>query len=872
MINLATPRSPFFLLLLVLLPSLLPAQQRDTVDWSKIDLTSAAFKGKIAKPIPDWVYYVVGGGALITIVAILLSDDGGGEPLPQLIARDDQLSLMCATSGTVNVLANDTGEGLSVTAFTQPAGAAVSNAGGGLLQISNVGLSSFSFSYTVVDRAGQTASAGVFVNVTVPEIDAVDDSFAGDSQSPLSGNVLANDVGAVTVVDFTLPSGGALVLEPGGNFTFTPEAGFCNTAHFSYTIEDACGQRDQAAVAISIADATAPILTCPPNITIPCDSNTSPDHTGQASATDDCTDNPTLSYSDEVTGTLCEQIITRTWTAADAAGNEASCVQTITATDDLAPILTCPPDITVNCGQQDVLDITGFATGTDNCFPDIAISYTDDLSGFMDCEGDIIRTWQATDPCGNFSICLQLIHVVPVGCDFVPVFQPFPANCGLSDGAIAVSLSPPGDYLFNWNTGGSGPGLSGIPGGLYVVSITDPSANCTQVFQLVVEEIPPVYVQDINTTPESCMQTGNIILDLGSLSAGNFTVTVTGPVEFTLNGLPPGPVSLADFTFLPAGDYTIQVVDEAINLTCVDLSIVTLPYVPAYQLAVLLIIPPSSPSAADGQVSFTVTGAGLTFPLDVLVNGNFLGQVNNANFTVTNLPAGSYTFLIIDNGGAGCESNAVTVDLMAVPGFSLQALTHGSLMPDWQAWRRQSFDPTPLFDWMDKQGIEHPLFPREPDFNYGVSLPITAAFACPLGSAMELHWMAGLYQGYATARLGELPGGEALQIGSTFRGWSNLLGLRKYTSRKPWAPFFSLNGSWNRLAITENRFWAGRHTGRSLEPWHQDRWEASMSAGFRLNLSDGLFMELESRLLSLPWQAPSLNLSPQMGARARWRF
>ncbi|MDA1141476.1 MAG: HYR domain-containing protein, partial [Planctomycetota bacterium] len=60
---------------------------------------------------------------------------------------------------------------------------------------------------------------------------------------------------------------------------------------------------------------------------------------------------------------------TITWTATDAAGNQASCDQTITVEDAEKPKITCPDSIVANNDQGECFATVdpGTATATDNC-------------------------------------------------------------------------------------------------------------------------------------------------------------------------------------------------------------------------------------------------------------------------------------------------------------------------------------------------------------------------------------------------------------------------------------------------------------------------------------------------------------------------
>src|SRR5262249_20170754 len=67
-----------------------------------------------------------------------------------------------------------------------------------------------------------------------------------------------------------------------------------------------------------------------------------------------------------------------TWTATDAAGNRASCTQTVTVEDREKPVLTCPAAITTGTdpGQCTAAVNPGTATAQDNCPGAVAVSGT----------------------------------------------------------------------------------------------------------------------------------------------------------------------------------------------------------------------------------------------------------------------------------------------------------------------------------------------------------------------------------------------------------------------------------------------------------------------------------------------------------------
>ncbi|MCX2931859.1 Ig-like domain-containing protein [Mycobacterium sp. CVI_P3] len=92
---------------------------------------------------------------------------------------------------------------------------------------------------------------------------AVNDSFATDENTQLTGNVLTNDTDAdgdvLTAAVDTAPGHGALILNPDGSFTYTPAENFYGADGFSYTVTD-----DEGATAVGTATITVNYVPPPP--------------------------------------------------------------------------------------------------------------------------------------------------------------------------------------------------------------------------------------------------------------------------------------------------------------------------------------------------------------------------------------------------------------------------------------------------------------------------------------------------------------------------------------------------------------------------------------------------------------------------------
>jgi hypothetical protein len=194
-----------------------------------------------------------------------------------------------------------------------------------------------------------------------------------------------------------------------------------NTCPQTYTItrrwqaSDDCGNTTTCNQIISVQDIIGPVINCPANITIQCSQNTLPAVTGTATSNDNCDTTPAITYSDITSAGSCPQSysISRTWTSTDDCGNSTSCAQLITVIDNIAPAITCPLNVTIQCTVNTLPVSTGSASATDNCDNTPAITYTDVISaGSCPQAYQVIRTWKATDDCGNMNTCNQTITVI----------------------------------------------------------------------------------------------------------------------------------------------------------------------------------------------------------------------------------------------------------------------------------------------------------------------------------------------------------------------------------------------------------------------------------------------------------------------------
>ena len=187
-------------------------------------------------------------------------------------AADDTATTTEDTPTTIDVLANDTdtdtGDTLTITSFDTAGvtdGTLIHDGGGQFTFTPDPNWSGIqTFTYTVTDDAGATATGGVTITVT-PVNDsptAADDTYvleAGTDLTIPAPGVLANDGDVdddtLTVTAHTQPIDvlGDVTVNPDGSLTYRyPLLGVALTNTFTYTVSDGAGGSDTATVTIDI--------------------------------------------------------------------------------------------------------------------------------------------------------------------------------------------------------------------------------------------------------------------------------------------------------------------------------------------------------------------------------------------------------------------------------------------------------------------------------------------------------------------------------------------------------------------------------------------------------------------------------------------
>ncbi|MBK6902238.1 MAG: T9SS type A sorting domain-containing protein [Saprospirales bacterium] len=226
------------------------------------------------------------------------------------------------------------------------------------------------------------------------------------------------------------------------------------------------------------------------------------------------------------------------------------------------------------------------------------------------------------------AIVPQTLSVTNVGC------------AGGNNGSATVGASGgvPG-YVYNWNTGASGPTANNLSAGNYQVTVRDAN-NCTKVHSVNVTQPQPLNGTS-QTTGANCGDNDGLVMI--TPSGGSY------PYSFNIgNGPQPVPV----FTGLAAGNYTVTITDSH---NCSKLVPFAIPDLPG---PVAAAGPPQTIDCANAQVTLDGTGSGSGNNISyqwTTTNGHIVSGATTTT-PVVDMP-GAYT-LTVTNLQTDCANTA----------------------------------------------------------------------------------------------------------------------------------------------------------------------------------------------------------------------
>ena len=431
--------------------------------------------------------------------------------------------------------------------------------------------------FTATDDAGNSTSATQTITVedtTAPEFTSVPADYTAEcSDALILDDASASDnCGTVSIEVSSETIDG----DAAGNYTVVR----------TFTATDDCGNSTSATQTITVQDTTAPELTIPADYTAECSDDLVMD---AAIASDNCGDVTIEEVSETIAGDCAgNYTITRTFTATDDAGNSTSATQTITVEDTTAPELTIPADYTAECSDELILDD---AMASDNCGAVSIEVSSETIDGDAAGNYTVVRTFTATDDCGNSTSATQTITVEDTTApEFTSVPADYTAEC--SD-ELVMDAASASDNCGEVTIEEVSETIAGDCAGSYTITrtftATDDAGNSTSATQTITVEdttapeftsVPADYtaecsdelILDDASASDNC---GTVSIEVSSETiagdaAGNYTVVRTftatddcGNSTSATQTITVEDTTAPEFTSVPA-DYTAECSDELV--------------------------------------------------------------------------------------------------------------------------------------------------------------------------------------------------------------------------------------------------------------------------------------------------------------------
>ncbi|MHC5211207.1 MAG: NHL repeat-containing protein [Planctomycetota bacterium] len=234
---------------------------------------------------------------------------------------------------------------------------------------------------------------------------------------------------------------------------------------------------------VNVVDQEDPVIACPADVIVECDGMGNQtelaNFLASATATDNCsTVTPVVIQNDFSTTCGSAGVHVVVWRVVDDAGNEATCSATFTIEDTQDPLVSCPPFLTLECGEAvppPFANLAEFLTAggsnSEACDPDLQFTLIDETSTVdPTCPGAVVieRTYFVEDGCDNTASCTQVIGVLDttgpqLGCppggtvgpgDAIDVTVPADDVCDPAPVVTAVATAGGGNVVITENGNG----------------------------------------------------------------------------------------------------------------------------------------------------------------------------------------------------------------------------------------------------------------------------------------------------------------------------------------------------------------------------------------------------------------------------------
>jgi hypothetical protein len=289
----------------------------------------------------------------------------------------------------------------------------------------------------------------------------------------------------------------------------------------------------------TFADNAAPTLIATnTHLTVPCGSGGS-NVNFLVTSVDNCSSNPTITYSKEPGSFFPVGVTTVTATSMDENGNtsQISFPVTVNTTDKLAPTLNLPAPILANnepgiCGARVKYEVSA----TDDCPEKVKIEQTQGLpSGSIFPTGKTLNIFKATDASGNSSILAFTVTIEDKDAPKAPILPVITGSCSANIKTIPVAI----DACEGPILGKTKDSLTFTEQGKFLINWTfsDTRGNTISVYQqVIIKDYEKPIVPILNNISGVCSATAPTPFAEDNC-AGIISGTTTNPTTFTKQGV-----------------------------------------------------------------------------------------------------------------------------------------------------------------------------------------------------------------------------------------------------------------------------------------------------------------------------------------------
>ncbi len=320
--------------------------------------------------------------------------------------------------------------------------------------------------------------------------------------------------------------------------------------------------------------------------------------------------------------------------------DDSGCTYTDNITIGAATVLTASAaetDITCNGANDGSITATPTATGVDNGGYNFAWSGGAGAAATVTGLGPDTYTVTVTDALGCLATATATVdEPSPVTATATAVDE----SCTVgNDGQVSVVAgggTPGTGYTYAWSNMGNTSTITGLSAGTYTVTVSDANACTVTASGTVGAPTGPV-VASFDSISVQCPNDTN-----GSLTV-NATAGSTPINGYTWSNMQTGPT----ISNIGPGTYTVTISDDGGCITTASASL----YAPSpiTEVSAPVVTPPSCPGGGDATITLDLTGGTQPYNYEwELVGSGIVASGATAN-PVTNIGAGTYNVTVTDN-------------------------------------------------------------------------------------------------------------------------------------------------------------------------------------------------------------------------------